>query len=398
MKSILQKLDFPISHFLIFILLYGVTTFSIWKKYEFSPSSMIHFGKEYAEQNKDKMPNKAIVELGEKNDLGAGYDGQIFYFFSRTLSDFSLDWPKGFDESYRAPRIGYPFLISIFGIFGKWFSIFGMYFVNLVLFYFSFLALREILDNENKYLSIFYLLSPFALGSYSVLVSDTVMMSLVILAYSFYLKEKNILFIMFSSLAILTKEPALFFFFPLGLFCLLQKRLNKVILVASILIIPILWHLYLRITFPNWRAARLTDFIVPLEGILTYLTGLKDFFSKPFGFKDLARELSRFPLLILLLLGFYVLLTGSKKLGNQFRLSILLVFFMVSTASYYHFWSVYENISRMFTLSIPLFILLKNENPNSKSEYYLNFTLIILFLFLVKIIFIQKTQNYQIWL
>jgi hypothetical protein len=400
MILILKKIDKPIFHFCIFFFIYFLTSYSIWKRYQFNPTSQIHFGKEFALQNKSKMPDSAIVELGEKNDLGAGYDGQIFYFFSRTLSDFSLDWPKGFDESYRAPRIGYPFLISLFGLFGKQGSIFGMYFVNIFLFFLSFVFLRRILDEDKKYLALFYLLSPFSLGSYAVLVSDTVMVSLVIIAYYYYLEEKNVFFILISSLAILCKEPALFFFFPLGLKVLLERRISKVLLIASILIIPIAWHVYLRFVFPNWRAARLTDFIEPLEGILTYLetmisTVTDDF--QFFSFSNLARILSRFPLLILLCLGLYSILTGDKKRGNEFRLMLVLCFFMISTASYYHFWSVYENISRMFTLSIPVFILLKNENETVKVNNYFSMSLVILFLFLIKIVLIQKTQNFTIW-
>ena len=243
MISVLKKIDKPIFHICIFFFIYFLTSYSIWKRYQFNPTSQIHFGKEFALQNKSKMPDSAIVELGEKNDLGAGYDGQIFYFFSRTLSDFSLDWPKGFDESYRAPRIGYPFLISLFGLFGKQGSIFGMYFVNIFLFFTSFLFLRRILDEDKKYLALFYLLSPFSLGSYAVLVSDTVMVSLVIIAYYYFLEEKNIFFILISSLAILCKEPALFFFFPLGLKVLYEKRLSKVFLIASILLIPIAFNI-----------------------------------------------------------------------------------------------------------------------------------------------------------
>ena len=40
---------------------------------------MINFGMEFAVQNKEKMPDRAVVILGNKDDLGAGYDGQIFY-------------------------------------------------------------------------------------------------------------------------------------------------------------------------------------------------------------------------------------------------------------------------------------------------------------------------------
>src|SRR5690554_4847508 len=105
-------------YLLLFIGLYGFTTLAIWKRYDMNPSSMVNFGKEFVVQNQDETPEGVVVLLGEEGDLGGGYDGQIFYYFSRTISSLSLDWPKGFDESYRAPRIGYPFLVSLFGFLG----------------------------------------------------------------------------------------------------------------------------------------------------------------------------------------------------------------------------------------------------------------------------------------
>ncbi|MDX1961244.1 MAG: hypothetical protein SFU98_21930 [Leptospiraceae bacterium] len=380
--------------FLIFIVLYLVVSVFIWKKYSWNITSQVHFGEEFAKQNSSKMPIGAIVEKGSADDLGAGYDGQIFYFYSRTISELSLDWPKGFDESYRAPRIGYPLLIGIFGFLGRNAAILGMYFLNLGLLYLSFLAIRELLGKQ-KHLAIFYLLSPFALGSYSVLVSDSVMTSLVVLAYYFMVKKRYLFFILISSLAILTKEPALFLFFPLGLVALIEKRWKEALVVLATLIIPILWQGYLKITFPNWSATRLTDFLTPAEGIYTYIKSFGN--TNIENWKELARLSSRIPLLALLGLGIITLFTGNFRKGLVFRIGLVLNFFMIVTASHYHFWSVYENISRMFTVSIPLMIFLKKEDEEAKVEPYLWLSIFILVLFLIKVIFIQKAQGYSIW-
>lgn len=70
--------------------------------------------------------------------------------------------------------------------------------------------------------------------------------------------------------------------------------------------------------------------------------------------------------------------------------------FMVGTAGYYHFWSVYENVSRMFTLSIPVLLLLLNEDKNIRKQEYILFTLFILLLFLVKVLLISKQLSYQV--
>jgi hypothetical protein len=397
MSKIISILEKSYIRYSLFALVYIVVTTSLWKKYNYNPTSMINFGMEFAIQNKEKMPDGAVVIMGSKDDLGAGYDGQIFYFYSRTISELNMNWPKGFDESYRAPRIGYPLLVGIIGFLGKTASVYGMYFVNLSLFLLSYILLRRILDEDKKIFSLFYLLSPFSLGSYAVLVSDSVMVSLVIIAYYFYLEEENMYFVLVASLAILCKEPALFLFFPLGVKAILEKRVPKALLIVSVLAIPIMWHLYLKVTFPNWRATRLTDFILPLEGIITYSKSIIASVGTTTDYKELARLLSRFPLLVLLVTGTAILFTGNIKRGIEFRLGIALVFFMVSTASFYHFWSVYENVSRMFTLSIPLFILLKNEEEDTKTGSYFFLTFIILILFLVKVIAIQKAQGYTIW-
>lgn len=397
MNKIISFLEKSYIRYSLFALVYLVVTAALWKKYNYNPTSMINFGMEFAIQNKEKMPDGAIVILGNKDDLGAGYDGQIFYFYSRTISELNMNWPKGFDESYRAPRIGYPLLVGIIGFLGKKASVYGMYFVNISLFIISYILLRRILDEDKKIYSIFYLLSPFSLGSYAVLVSDSVMVSLVIIAYYFYTEEENLYFVLTASLAILCKEPALFLFFPLGVKAILEKRVPKALLILSVLAIPVMWQVYLKVTFPNWKATRLMDFILPLEGIITYSKSILDTISTTTDYKELARLLSRFPLLVLLITGIGVLFTGNIKRGIEFRLGIALVFFMVSTASFYHFWSVYENVSRMFTISIPLFILLKNEEEDTKPGIYFLLSTLILFLFLIKVIAIQKAQGYTIW-
>lgn len=112
----------------LFITLYALCSLLIWKKYHWNPSSQINFGKQFAVQNIEETPKGAVIFLGRPGDLGAGYDGQIFYYYSRMLTGFHLNWPKGFEENIRAPRIGYPLLVAAFGWFGTWGTIFGMYF------------------------------------------------------------------------------------------------------------------------------------------------------------------------------------------------------------------------------------------------------------------------------
>lgn len=387
-------------YFLIFLALYGFSTIAIWKRYNLNPTSMVNFGKEFALQNQNEVPRGAVVQLGEEGDLGGGYDGQIFYFFSRPISQFHLDWPKGFDESYRAPRIGYPFLIALFGFFGQKAAIFGMYFWNLALLFLSFLALRSMMGPEYRLWSLFYLVSPFALGSYSVLVSDSVMVSLVVLAYYFYRRKRYFTFTLLAGLAVVTKEPALFFLFPLGLKALWERAPVRVVAILSSLVIMIVWQTYLKFTFPEWTPGRLTDFIQPLEGITRYLqdvgAGMAAAGSGE-GFRPLARLLGRFPLVILFSLGVALLGFGNFKKAWEFRLAMALVLFMIGSADHYYFWSVYENISRMFTISIPILVLWKKEDPSLPAMPYVGVTVLVLALFLVKLTLVSQTLPHELW-
>ncbi|WCL47563.1 AZOBR_p60025 family cell surface glycopolymer formation protein [Leptospira sp. GIMC2001] len=386
-----------LKYLLIFISLYGITSIAIWKRYNFNPTSMVNFGYEFAIQNKAETPAGSIVFKGERGDLGAGYDGQIFYYFSRPISNFNLDWPKGFDESYRAPRIGFPLLISVFGLFGSKFAIFGMYFWILSLHFLSFLALRELVGSEFRLWTLLYLVSPFALGSYSVLVSDSVMVSLVVIGYYFLTREKYWQFSLLGGLAIITKEPALFFLFPIGLRALSEKNFKKILAVASTLLIPILWHAYLRYAFPNWSATRLSDFILPLEGIKSYLLEIEYGLLAGEGFRPLARLLGRFPLVLLFVSGVALLFHQNLRRAWEMRIAFGLVMLMIGIAGHYHFWSVYENISRMFTLSIPILILWKKEDNALPIYPYAILTIVILFLFIIKLLFISQPLPHLIW-
>ena len=83
MSKIISILEKSYIRYSLFALVYIVVTTSLWKKYNYNPTSMINFGMEFAIQNKEKMPDGAVVIMGSKDDLGAGYDGQIFYFYSR---------------------------------------------------------------------------------------------------------------------------------------------------------------------------------------------------------------------------------------------------------------------------------------------------------------------------
>lgn len=382
----------------LFFLLYFSASYFVWKKYEWNPTSQINFGKEFADQNAPETPPGAVVFLGEEGNLGAGYDGQIFYYYSRMLSGFHLDWPKGFETSFRAPRIGYPLLVSPFGWFGRYGTVFGMYFLHLLLLPLSFLALRDLLSEDKKYLAGLYLLSPFTLGSYVLLVSDTVMIGLVVLSYWAYKKKRYLLFSLLGGLAILTKEQALFLLFPLGLEALFRKEWRNAIWVGSVLILPVLWSAYLRTQFPAWSPAHLGSFFEPFSGISAYLREIYEAVSGvDGGLKALVKKFSRFPLLVLLASGVFLLFRGRIRLGIPFRIGFGITMFTICGAGYILYWATYENVSRMFAVSLPLLALWQSEDEELPGWIYWTLCGFVLFFFFIKLAIVSQPLRFLVW-
>ena len=401
--SPLKHLDKPYLALGLFFLIYGAVTYFHVQKYDMNFSSMVRFGLEFAESNPDHVPPDAVFYKSQDGDLGAGYDGQIFYFYSRSISE-GLDYPSSegvdkdgqIDASYRAPRIGYPFLIGLFGFLGPNAALFGMFFWNLGLMSLAYLCLRQILGT-NSPLAIFYLLSPFALGSYHLLVSDAVMVSTVVIAYWAYQRERLLLFWGLASLAIITKEPALFLLFPLGLYELIRLDFRKAAVILATLIIPVGWHTYLRFTLPEWTPTRLGVFIQPMQGMQEYLKEVMLSIQNPdSSLKDIARTLSRMPLMFLWLAGLVALLTGRHRKGFAMRLGLFLSLAMVFVADHYYFWSVYDNISRMFTMTVALVLLLKSRDHNILDLPFHVVSLGVLLLYQVRVIWITPVLPHVI--
>lgn len=391
----MRRFDSPVKGFFVLAVLYGFVTLSLWSRYQWNPSSMVNFGEEFIKKNETESPSGVIAFKGKEGDLGAGYDGQIFYYYSRSISNFSFQWPEGFDATYRAPRIGYPLLISFWGIFGKWGNIAGMYILSLSLLYLSYLALRVLL-NDKSHWALLYLISPFTLASYSVLVSDTIMVSLIVLAIYFYQKKSYIPFYLLSGLALVTKEPALFYLFALGLAALSKKDFKRSLIVGSTLLVPILWQIYLKYTLPNWTPTRLAVFMIPFEGIYKYLMELGESFVGGGGIKHIVRSFSKFPLVLQFATMFLIPFTGSWKKGTFYKVGFFLVILMIAIANHYHFWSEYINTIRLFTFAVPLYLFIKAEDEEIIDRPFLYLFALNLILILARLTVLYKVQDYVV--
>lgn len=442
-KASYHKVSFRRMAF-FFFLFYGTATAGILYQYEWNPSVLIRFGHDYVAQNEAYTPEGAVRMIGNEAHGGNGYDGQIFYYYARTLFEPGA-WPEGFNNAYRAPRIGYPFLAALFSVFGSWGTVAGMILVQIGFILFGIYCMHQILPPDRKYLSLFLLFSPFALQSFLVLVSDAVMVSLALAGFFFLLKMRGENFrqflkqpetenrltadplleeesksqgirsepfakrsisirILFSllawgcmSLAIMTKESSLAFLFPLGLYVLLRKQWVSSLLILASLLPVILWQIYLAGVHGMVPAGVLSVFFSPLDGILGLLSEtfreIQTFIQSPSaGQIGVFLRLSvRLLLLILIITALISVLSGklwnwtklkqSEILGLfPFRLAVALALFSVIIADYYYFWSVYENISRMFTILIPVMILHYAADKSRKAYFFFATLLILAFL------------------
>lgn len=394
---------------LLYVILYLSAAFAAAKPYDWNLTSLIHFGHDYTDLNGDYTPEGAVVFTGNETYGGNGYDGQIFYYYARTLFVKNV-WPSGFNRAYRAPRIGYPFIAGIFSVFGSYGTVFGMFVVQILLGLAGTFALYKLLSQNLRFLLIFYIFSPFSLQSYLLLVSDAVMVSLVLCGYYFYslldndrFEFKNILFsFSFFSLAVLTKEPALFFLFPLGLNAVYDRNWKKSLLMIAILLPMIFWQIYLRQVHGMLPAGVLQIFLSPFSGIYGLLLStfqmIGDFLKMP----SLSMLIGIFKhsvkwLLVLMIAGAVPLLMKGNRLNFPFRFAASLILMSVLFADYYYFWGIYENISRMFTLLVPSVILLLQSRGKFEGRMFFS-TLSLLSLFvLLRVLFMNPAFPYELY-
>lgn len=417
LRERLNALDVKYYIFFALFLYSFLFTISV-ARYDFNPSSLLRIGHYYAEQNSEITPEGAVYFVGNEEWGGNGYDGQIFYYYARTLLMKGV-WPRGFSDAYRAPRVGYPLLVAPFSLFGSWATVFGMIFIQLFLVTAALAALYRMLPHRIRYLSLFFVFSPFTVQSGMLLLSDSIMISLQVIGFYYYRKiyggnnvakeesppfgpEKTaggglkvsfyLLSLLFFSLAVLTKESSLFLFFPLGLAALFRRDVPRTILMLLVLVPMILWQFYLKTAHGMVPASFLKIFLSPLSGVGGLFFHGADLFgqfiSNPSlsGLVAIFKQSARFLLFFLLLFTIFGAMHGvSKKIFLPFRLAILLVMVSVIMADYYYFWGIYENISRMFTPVVSLMIFLKWESRDAKIASFFALLFVLTLLVFVRI-------------
>lgn len=387
-----------------FFAFYLVSALFVVARYDFNPSALARFGNYYIEQNQTITPAGAIRLLGDETHGGNGYDGQIFYYYARTLF-VPGGWPAGFNDAYRAPRVGYPLLAAPFVVFGSWGVLFGLILSQLALLALGLLLLLRMLPADRKYLALFYIVSPFSLQSFLLLVSDSVVAALLVIGYYFYRrtlgtanarttpdaatppvpnagaqdgaspKDFALAWLCFA-LAVLTKESSLFLLFPLGLLALWRRRWPAAAIMVAVLLPMAAWQLYLRAAHGMIPAGVLSIFLSPLDGVIG-LAGhtfelLGEFLAAPGGATALALVKHSVKVLLFLLIpaALLAVFSGDRKALLPFRLGALFTLASVLIADWYYFWSVYENVSRMLTVLVPILIFLKAEDARARTGWF----------------------------
>ncbi len=359
-----------------FVLFAGSALLCTMARYDWNFTSLIRFGHRYIEQNQHLTPPGAVRFLGNEANGGNGYDGQIFYFYAKTLWTRG-EWPTGFSNAYRAPRVGYPLLASLFSWMGQNGTALGMILSQIILILAGTMCMREMMPDQAKARTIFFALSPFLLQSFAFLVSDGVMISLAVIGIFFSRRSGIAASIgawFFFSLAVLTKESSLFLLFPYGLWALYRRDLRLASLLLGSIAPMIAWQVYLRSAHGMVPASILSTFLSPLDGIRgVFSQAWLLLQTRPLPLVDLFKLSAKLLLIAVIPAGAWAALAGFRKtelneFAAPFRLSALLVLLSICIADYQYFWGIFENVGRMFTALVPAVLLARSRSGNDRSQ------------------------------
>lgn len=408
-KNFLNQINF-IYMITIYIFLLLCLVFFKTKSYEFNISSLIGIWKGFAELNPTLIEKGFIVY----ND--GGYDGQFFYLISKSLFINGFDTFPILDSFYlRFNRLGLSLLSgTITSVFGFKYYPYTTLSLLTVFHIYSFFLLHKLLSYKNKYLSYFYLFSPFALNSNLLLVADSLFTSFVIISiYIMNFRGVNffntnftenkqtykILKSFFTFLILificLIRESGIIILVSFFIICIYQKDFKNTILIFVAGLSYFVLITIFKLTFKAYLGTNPLGFLdlidYPLAGFYNSIQ-----FNSFTDAKNILRELAKFPIFMFFLL----LILNIKNIKNikDFILYIP-VFFILFTAGVGEvgYWLSFDNISRMFTLSIVWLILLKNKEEQYNDYYALLLSFFILILLVIRIMYIKSPMLYMIY-
>jgi hypothetical protein len=203
------------------------------------------------------------------------------------------------------------------------------------------------------------------------------------------------------ALAVLTKESSLFLLFPLGLLALTRLDWKRALLMMAILLPMVAWQAYLRTAHGMIPAGVLSIFLSPLDGVIglarhTFVL-LGEFLAAPGGgpLMALIKHGVKIVLFLLIPTALVAVFTGNVRSFLPFRLATLFTLASVLIADWYYFWSVYENISRMFTVIVPIVILLKAQDARAHTASFFAVLGLLAFLVFIRTAAITPRFDYD---
>lgn len=376
--------------------------------YNYQMSSLIALDLQFYEANSKMNPTASFEDMVV---LNSGYDGQFFYLIARkiydpTFTDIRLD-----TYSMRMGRIGMSLIVGLPSLLIGWNHYALISFVLLQLLHIvSFLALKELLSDKNKYLSLIYLFSAFSFNSNLLLVSDSLMVSIAVLSYYFLEKAKfqlnsekidttNIaspwFLIAFLCMCILVtiRETALFALAPIGLLFLFRRSIIGAILMLVPALLFIGWHLIVKLYLEDHPGLNPEPYSTknswPLLGFFQSLNFQFD------SIKMIGRETSKYLNVAYL----FLLLFSLKAIRSTVEcilFSPIIFIILLSLVATSEYWQTFANISRMFTLSVPVIIILADRIQKTNFRYLFLLNIVFTILLWIRIVWLTPLIDYRI--
>ena len=390
----------PIALFLIVLILLTAARIA---PYGYRMSALIGMEQQFIDLN----PGATFEGLVVFKD--SGYDGQFFYLIARVLFDPSFFEPVLDTYRMRMGRIGMSLLVGLPASLLGWQSYALIAFTILQLVHIlSFLSLRSMLSEKNRYLALFFLFSPFSYNSSLLLVSDSLMVAVAVLGLAMlekggfrfstdgedrtdYRSRWTIGATLLLCFLVTIRDTALFALAPIVLLFLYRKSLRGVLLAALPVLVFLAWMAAVRLleTHPGSNPVHYDAKLGgPMVGFFQSLNG--EAFA---SIKGAAREMSKYLNLIYLLIMvstfFYI-----RSLLAAALFSPLIFTAALSVFSVVEYWATFDNVNRMFTLSIPIMALLRDRIPNMRSHGLFLLSVVFLLLLAVRLVWLKPAMAF----
>lgn len=371
--------------------------------YGYELSSLIGMQQEFFDLNPASTFNGLVVYKD------SGYDGQFFYLIARFL--FDPDMPEPVLDTYRMRmgRVGMSLLVGLpVSLFG-WQSYALIAFAILQLVHIlAFLSLRSMLSEKNRHMALFFLFSPFSFNSSLLLVSDSLMVAVAVLALAMlekggfrfstaaedrtdYRSHWTIGATLLLCFLVTIRDTALFALAPIGLLFLYRKSLRGVILAALPVLVFLAWMAAVRLleTHPGSNPVHYDAKLGgPMVGFFQSLNG-EAFASIKGAAREMSKYLNLLYLLIMVSTFFYI-----RSLPTAALFSPLIFTAALSVFSVVEYWATFDNVNRMFTLSIPIMALLRDRIPNMRSHGLFLLSVVFLLLLAVRLVWLKPAMAF----